>query len=168
MILRALTFVGGLSGAVGLSQFPEFSQQYIQRLGGAVDELTRVVAEFDEDAAAVGLSREAALVDLATGGRMGAAQAETMVETINRKQRLEADLDLLQGTSAFQRAGLIPHLSDPEIAARTWDSYKPAVPATLPGGVFALVGYVFGSILIGVALRVLALPWRLQRRKRSA
>jgi len=34
LLLRAVTFAGGLAGAVGLSQFPEFSQQYTQRLAG--------------------------------------------------------------------------------------------------------------------------------------
>ena len=57
MLLRAITMAGGLVGAAGLSQFPEFSQQYVQRLGGAVDELSRFVAEFDADAAAVGMTR---------------------------------------------------------------------------------------------------------------
>ena len=65
MLVRAITLAGGLTGAAGLSQFPEFSQQYIQRLSGAVDELSRVVAEFDADAAALGLSRGEALDQLA-------------------------------------------------------------------------------------------------------
>lgn len=39
MIGRVLALAGGLSGAVGLSQFPEFSQQYLQRLAGQVDAL---------------------------------------------------------------------------------------------------------------------------------
>ena len=37
MILRVLAVAAGLAGAGTLSQFPEFSQQYVQRLGGAVD-----------------------------------------------------------------------------------------------------------------------------------
>lgn len=43
------------------SQAPEFSQQYHQRLGGAVDELVVVVEQFDRDAEDNGLSRRAAL-----------------------------------------------------------------------------------------------------------
>ena len=44
--------IGGLTGAAGLSQLPEFSQQYLQRLAGQVDELTRQVVEFDQTALA--------------------------------------------------------------------------------------------------------------------
>ena len=56
MIARALALLGGLAGGVSLSQFPEYSQQYIQRLAGAVDELTLFVEGFDADATSVGLT----------------------------------------------------------------------------------------------------------------
>ena len=38
-----------LAGLIG-SQGPEFAQQYRQRLGGAIDELNRIVANFDAEA----------------------------------------------------------------------------------------------------------------------
>jgi len=40
--MRILATAGGIAGAVALSQFPEFSQQYVQRLSGATDELRAV------------------------------------------------------------------------------------------------------------------------------
>ena len=46
MIIRAITLAGGLAVGAGASQFPEFSQQYAQRLGGAVDALGEVVRGF--------------------------------------------------------------------------------------------------------------------------
>ena len=50
MIVRAVALgVGVLCGALA-SQAPEFAQQYRQRLGGALDELTAIVAQFDDDA----------------------------------------------------------------------------------------------------------------------
>ena len=60
MIGKVLALAGGVAGAAGLSQYPEFSQQYIQRLAGQVDALTVVVADFDRSALANGLSRAAA------------------------------------------------------------------------------------------------------------
>jgi hypothetical protein len=36
---RSLSLLGGLGLGLALSQFPEYAQQYTQRLGGAVDEL---------------------------------------------------------------------------------------------------------------------------------
>ena len=42
-MLKILSIVGAVAGAAGLSQFPEFSQQYLQRLAGKVDALGLVV-----------------------------------------------------------------------------------------------------------------------------
>lgn len=61
MIVRTLTLVAALSAGAATSQFPEFSQQYAQRLGGAVDALAEVVADFDASAQAEGLTRTQAL-----------------------------------------------------------------------------------------------------------
>ena len=44
---RMLATIGGLGLAVTMSQFPEYAQQYTQRLGGAVDELRVVTEDFD-------------------------------------------------------------------------------------------------------------------------
>src|SRR5690606_18979685 len=104
MLLKTLTLAGGLAGAATLSQFPEFSQQYAQRLGGAVDELARVVAEFDGDAASLSLDRDEALAQLSTGSDMGRARAATMTRTFERHDRLRADLASLQGAGPFMRA----------------------------------------------------------------
>jgi len=149
MIVRAITLAGGLAGAAGLSQFPEFSQQYTQRLGGAVDELSRVVAGFDTDASALGLSRAAALEELASGSEMGRARAQTVSATIARHARLSADLAALQDAGPFTRAYELRRFSDPEIAARAWQAYKPAVPMSFEGAVFAGAGLLGGMGLMG-------------------
>ena len=56
-MIRILAMAGGLAGAMALSQFPEFSQQYMQRMAGAVDELRGVVLAFDQSASQAGLTR---------------------------------------------------------------------------------------------------------------
>ncbi|MDA7427848.1 DUF2937 family protein [Primorskyibacter aestuariivivens] len=160
MFLRALTLAGGITGAAGLSQFPEFSQQYAQRLGGAVDELSRVVAEFDADAAGVGLTRDAALQDLAKGGELGAARAETMARTIERYDRLSADLEALQGAGPFTRAYLAARMTDRDVAQRAMENFKPAVPATFEGAVFAGVGFLTGLFVLGAMFAILKWPFR--------
>ncbi|WP_299848506.1 DUF2937 family protein [uncultured Roseovarius sp.] len=75
MLFRAMMLAGGIAGATGFSQFPEYSQQYTQRLAGAVDELSRVVRAFDADAGRLDLTREAALADMAAAGGMASALA---------------------------------------------------------------------------------------------
>lgn len=165
MFARALAVVAGLSGAAGVSQFPEYSQQYIQRLGGAVDELSRFMEDFDTDAAKFDMSREAALVDLAQGGQMGAARAGTMVKTIERHARFSSDLKQLQGLGPFSRARYAARFTDSELASRVWENYKPAMPVTFEGAVFAGIGFLSGLALLSGLIYVLRLPFALFRRR---
>ncbi|KMK66894.1 DUF2937 family protein [Puniceibacterium sp. IMCC21224] len=164
MILRVLTMVAGLTGAAGLSQFPEFSQQYTQRLGGAVDELSRIVQHFDRDAAKVGLTREEALGELRKGSAFGAAHAASMTQTISRHTRLSADIAALNGAGPFMRVKLASHLADSEIAERAWQSYQPAVPATFEGAVFAVTGFAAGWGGLSLLLSILSSVFRRKRR----
>jgi hypothetical protein len=164
MFARALAFVAGMTGAAGVSQFPEYSQQYMQRLGGAVDELSRFMDDFDADAAELELSRSAALVDLAKGGQMGAARAETMVATIERHDRLARDLERMQGLGPFSRAKFAARFTDTELAGRVWENYKPAMPVTFEGAIFAVVGFLGGLALFSFLIWLLRLPFSLFRR----
>ena len=167
MIARALTLAGGLTGAAGLSQFPEFSQQYIQRMGGAVDELSRFVAEFDADASALGVSREEALVDLAAGGDMGRARAQTVARTIARHARLEADLAVLQTAGPFTRAYEMRRFRDSKIAVRAWEAYQPALPLMFEGALFAGTGFLGGLGFVGGLMALLRALFG-RRRRQSA
>lgn len=160
MIGRILVLAGGLSGGAGLSQYPEFSQQYMQRLAGAVDELSRFVAEFDNDAGNIGLSREQALVQLAQGGAIGAERAETVSHTITRHRRLSGDLEALETAGPFTRAYHGRKLADPEIAKAAWADFKPALPFTFAGAVFAGVGFVAGMLAIALLWAVISKPFR--------
>lgn len=149
MFLRALTLVGGLAGGAGLSQFPEFSQQYLQRMAGKVEELTRFVEEFDADANAVGVSREQALVDLAQGGAIGAERAQTMTTTIKRQAQMAHALEQLRGAGPFTRAYRVSAFTDRELARGTLEDFKPAVPLTFEGLIFGAAGFVAGLAAFG-------------------
>lgn len=158
---RLLSWAAGLGGGAAASQFPEFSQQYLQRLGGAVDELSRVVQGFDADAADLGLSRSQALVELAQSGAIGAARAETMAETLTRLARLQADQAALEGLDTVQRVFNLRHFSDPELLQAVWGSYAPAVPLTASGA-----GFTFAGLLAGLcAVSTLALLLRVLFRR---
>lgn len=161
MILRAITLAGGLAGAAGLSQFPEYSQQYSQRLGGAVDELSRVVGDFDASAQAVGLTRAAALEQM-TGTAFLDRRRADMTRTFERHARLTSDLAALRGAGPFMRAYHAARLTDPEIAARAWGDYRPALPMTLAGAVFAGLGFLAGAGMIRLML------WPVAQGRRAA
>jgi len=126
-----------------MAQFPEFSQQYVQRLGGTVDALGQVVADFDRSAQSAGLTRASALEEL-QGGAFLDLRGDDMRRTIERHERLAASLTLLRQERAAGRLALAYGAFDTEIAAATYDDYRPALPVTVEGVVFALGGFVVG------------------------
>jgi hypothetical protein len=57
MFARRLALaIAVLAGLIG-SQGPEFAQQYRQRLGGALEELNRIVSEFDAEVRGQNMTR---------------------------------------------------------------------------------------------------------------
>ncbi|MFO7771178.1 MAG: DUF2937 family protein [Roseovarius gahaiensis] len=165
MILRAIAIAGGLVGAAGLSQFPEYSQQYTQRLSGAVDELSGVVAQFDADAAGLGLNRDEALEALHAGGRMGEARAISMGYVLERHQDLSRDLAALEGSTLAGKIMNAKHLMDLELAHKTWADFKPALPLSQAGLILTGLGFLAGyGVLVGMVSGLA----RLRRRRKSA
>ncbi|MDJ0820663.1 MAG: DUF2937 family protein [Paracoccaceae bacterium] len=159
MVLRMLAVVGGLTGAAGLSQFPEFSQQYMQRLGGTVDELGRQVQRYERDAEKVGLSLPDLLTQLGAEGPLSATQSGNMRADIARLDALQTALSALEGAGPFTRAHLAARHSDREIAAQTLKAYKPALPVTFEGAVFAGSGYLGGWMAVWAVIAFLGGFW---------
>ena len=154
MILRSFVLMFGLAGAFGAAQFPSYSQQYMQRLGGAVDALAQVVADFDASAASLGLSREAALGQM-TGSAFVEARRIDMQNTFKRYEGLQTDLQALQSYGPFMRAYNVAHLTDSEITRGTWDAFEPSAPLSFAGLVFAAFGFVVSSGAVVAASRLL-------------
>lgn len=162
MILRTIILAGGLAGAAATSQFPEFSQQYMQRLGGAVDALGEVVADFDATAAASNLDRDAALAQM-QGTPFLERRGADMTRTVTRFERLSRDLETLKGQGPFMRAYNGTRFTDPEIARAAWDVYEPAVPVNFAGLTFAGVGFVLGGLSLSLIFGLLRMPLRRRR-----
>lgn len=142
--------------AIALSQFPAFSDQYVQRLGGQVDALSRVAAQFDASARAAGLTRDQALADL-SGSAFRDAHQSNMREVFVRLDRARADLQMLRIAGPLERM-LLPHrLRDAETLAATWGDFRPTIPVTVAGLWAAGIGLVLGWLLT-------ALPGLLFRR----
>lgn len=165
-MIRVLALVAGLMGAAAGSQFPEFSQQYVQRLGGTVDALEQVVADFDASAQAEGLSRADALAQM-VGSDFVARRRADMERTIDRYDRLNRQLRDVQATGTFTRAYLATS-ADTQIAQATWANFQPAMPLTVAGAMFAGAGFLAGWAGLGATLGVLSGVLRPIRRKRVA
>ena len=140
-MIRVLAFLGGLGGAVGLSQFPEFSQQYLQRLSGAVDELGAIVAQFDADAERSDLTRDQALANYADAGGFLAEQGHAKSNEIQRYEVLNDNYTALKQAQPLQRLAQVYRFTDTDLARRTWDDFRPAVPVTMDGFICAGIGF---------------------------
>jgi Protein of unknown function (DUF2937) len=166
MIRRLVSmFVGGVM-AVGASQAPEFAQQYKQRLGGAVDELRKVVTLFDADAARNSLDRAGLLSRLETSAdRAVADQGKSQRVTIQRFERLDAQKSAMDAPDVTSRVLSMVRSYDADIGRGAMRDYKPALPLTLEGGFFALLGFLAGALVGGIV----ALPMgRRQPKPRTA
>ncbi len=161
MILRAVTLSLGLAGAFGAAQFPAYSQQYLQRLGGAVDALGEVVRDFDTSAAALGLSRADALEQM-TGSAFVTSRRADMERTFARHAALAADLAVLEDLGPFMRAWNAPRMTDPQIASRAFKAFRPALPLELATLIFAGAGFAATWIALWFC-RMLIVPSRRRR-----
>jgi hypothetical protein len=138
LVLRTAGAV--LSGFL-FSQSAEFTQQYLQRLGGAADALGAVVERFDASAAAAGLSRDAAVERLQAGpdafvAKQGADSAATIAryEDVSRRYR-----ELSSAAPLFRP---FVALSDPDTAVLPGVAadFRPALPTTADGLALTLAG----------------------------
>lgn len=161
---RTLGIVGGLALGACLSQFPEYAQQYTQRLGGAVDELRIITAEFETAAKQAGLSREEAIARYSrSGDDFLAERGQSMARTFARYDQLSTTLADIRGASGWERFTQLPAYLDTEIGRRALEDYKPAVPVTVEGLAYAGVGFAIGYAALSAIVGVMLLPFRRRR-----
>jgi hypothetical protein len=166
MIGRILAMAIGLFGALTASQLPEFAQQYRQRLGGAIDELQRVVARFDGSAQTSGLSRDQAITRLREQPEpLARREGEAMGDLVERLDRLQRQRDDFSKAGSFDRMLVLIREVDPGLARATYLDFEPAVPATTEGVVAAGGGF---ALFWGVMLFLSRIVGRLRPRSHRA
>jgi hypothetical protein len=158
-IAKALCLVGAFASGSSLSQYPEFAQQYTQRLAGQVDALEQVVADFDRSALDAGLTRTQALDQLKGTEFLVARQAD-MYQTFARHTVLTTTLIELREASAMERVMLIHRLTDTQTLQNTWTDFQPAIPVTAAGAVTAGAGFLGGWAIIATLLSLMKVPFK--------
>lgn len=130
-------------GAVIFAQAPEFMQQYLQRLGGHLDEARRQLAQFEEIAKQAGKSvRELAVQYSANIDPSVASMGKVVGDAELRVTTLASAEAALRDASVWSRPFVFLRDLDWEIARGTGGVYKAAVPTTLEGAVYALAGVI--------------------------
>ncbi|MHA7776348.1 DUF2937 family protein [Roseibium sp. M-1] len=153
---RILMLLAMLLSGTATSQLPEFSQQYRQRLGGAIDALEEVLADFNRDAARHGLTpAEAIARQKASEDPFVRSRGDSMLNAEIRLSRLKLQQDEFEMAGPLERLLIFARGFDPQLAQATASDYEPAVPVTPTGfasaGIGALGGLLVMRALFGVA-----------------
>jgi hypothetical protein len=128
-------------GAVLFSQLPEFIQQYLQRLGGHLDEARRQLEQFQAIAAKAGLTFHQLVANsLASTEPTVARLGGVMRDTADRVDALAAADAAIRHASIFTRPLVFLRHIDLSVAHATWTIFRPAVPTTVEGMVYAACG----------------------------
>jgi hypothetical protein len=165
MLARRLALaIALLAGLIG-SQGPEFAQQYRQRLGGALEELNRIVSEFDAEVRRQNLTPAEGLKRLEDNSDpLARERGEEAGQAIARAARLNAQMQTLNSAGPLVRLYVVATSFDPEIARSALDNYEPAEPlsvgALTAGGLTALCGWA--------TMRLIAWPFSRRSRLRAA
>lgn len=157
MIIRRLALFFAMLSGIVTTQMPEYWQQYRQRLEGAIDELSAIVAQFDADNTAQGLTQAAGIAHLEENPdvlvRARGVQMQHIIARLGRLKRADAAFN---DRNLPEKWWTLATTFDPSVAARAFETYQPAVPTTAEGFVAGLIGFFIGGGLV----HLLALPIR--------
>lgn len=165
MLMRRFALAFSVILGVLMSQLPEYAQQYRQRLGGAIDELSRIVTQFESEAGAQGLAAADAISRLRENSDILARQrGQSMQDIIVRRDNLTAQREAFQSAGSLSRLGVLARNFDATIARNAYADFEPAVPVTTEGFVSGLIGFILGGGLIWLTGSL----WKRRPRRGSA
>jgi hypothetical protein len=154
MLGRLIAVIAGAALAVGASQGPGFTLQYMQNLTGRIDELRPLVEEFDAKIAEYGYTRQTAMTECSTATGLLDALCSTYESAVARYEMLTAHLAELNAASDYARPLVLARTYKKDIAESVYKEFEPAVPATPIGLAYGGGGFVVGwgllSMLFGL------------------
>ena len=145
-IITALLF-GSL-----LSQFPEFYQQYLQRLGGQLDGIRLEITDLDQRAESAQKNRfEYIRRLLENDDPIVQNEGDNLARLLGKQIKLQRTFDDLNSSNPLWRSVRFAHHFNNEIAIPTLDSFRPAIPITVEGAYYfslgAFLGWFFSWLL---------------------
>lgn len=165
---RLLDRVLCVLGAVLFSQLPEFIQQYTQRLEGHLDEARMQVDKFKDAAAQSGMTLDQLIAGAGQNPDPAMGKLAVVVRSsLARVDELGAADAALRHASAWTRPFQFAAHLDVSIARATWAIFRPAVPVTAEGLMYALAGMIVALAIYHAGIRM-PISRRIQRRKLAA
>lgn len=172
-IFKDILLIGfALAGLLSASQIPGYVQEYEQRLGGARDEVTRLLEEFSAIAERSG-------TDLATYAERLAgdddpsigATGREIISLSERVYRMTTHAEALAVSSRFMKPVVLVRDGDREIIGAAWKAYHHTLTLDPEFGAIGLgVGwfvFIFFAAIVGAILPRPRLRVRLDKLRRS-
>lgn len=159
MIRRFAFALTAFAGAVLSAQFPEFYQQYLQRLHGRLDILEQRAREIREDAALQGLD-VGDYINLFTASAEHALEGQRMRASLIQEEEATAALSALEGASPIARLPAFLRHFDTAIAGDTAGIYRPALPFSFEGVLYAGLGGLTALVLAALVTLLAGKAWR--------
>ncbi len=161
MLSKLINGIISVLGAAVTSQFPAFYQQYLQRLGGSLDQARLAVQRVEQVAQSLGMTVDN-MVERFMLSRDVVYQSLGAInlQALDDLERLEyAEAALSQSTGFDKLLHFIAHF-DPIVAEGTWRNFEPAVPLTFEAVIYAGIGMLVGIFLLASIEFVLFGGWR--------
>ncbi|MCP1199828.1 DUF2937 family protein [Notoacmeibacter sp. MSK16QG-6] len=155
MLYRSFWLAAAVAAGVTASQAPEYAQQYRQRLGGALEELRAVIADFDRDAQDNGLSRDEALSSYDRADeRFLNDRGNSMRDSLARLERLQTQSTAFAEQPPIAWPLIVARNPDPRLSEGAARDFRPAVPVTADGFVYAAAGGLIVAFLVSLLHRL--------------
>ena len=162
LIRRFPEGLAGLSGGSAASQFPSYYGQYLQSLGGRLDQAREQAARLESLAADLGMTAEAYATRLSASNDPAVTKAGVLAQSLlDDRARLEDAFRALSQAEIWERPLVMALQGQPEVARATLERFQPALPLTPEGFAYAALGLLLGLSLV-LAARAL-LPRRAAR-----
>ncbi len=154
MFLNLFRSAAAVIGAGVFAQFPEFYQQYLQRLGGRLDQARLDLEMLQRDAAALGRSVAVYLDELLASGTSAARHAaQRELARLDNASELESAYEALRLAAPLERPFVLARHLDAKLAEDTLAIFAPALPATSEGVIYGAFGMLvaLGFVATGTA-----------------
>ncbi len=149
-----------LLGAVVGSQFPEFMQQYTQRLSGHAAELSQLIAKLTEMASLSNKTLDQYIYKfLSSPDPDFINQGEFMKAVVNRWQELNVSLHSLADATLWNKPYYFFKYMNYPIADTTMHSFKPGINLTVEGLCYAILGMVCAYVLYQLVIKLFYLGY---------
>lgn len=154
-VVRLLDRLFAVAGAFLLSQFPQFLQQYSQRLAGHLAEINRHVSLIQENVALSGRSLQEYIHKfLSFSDGDVSRQGSLMEQVIERQHQLSDAYIALQQATPFTRPfAFLAHFQT-EVVKGTMVDFQPGFSFSAESCIYALIGMLIGYCFWSAIVRL--------------